>query len=361
MTDSFEPSDALWYKAMRRLHLHGRHNSNHLSRLREAYINDKIDLIYVNSVASARMLEFLSFIDCPVVCHVHELGGAIAVLGVENMARLEERKPVYIAVSHAVKNSLVTNHRISPDRIEVIHGFVPRSRSTIDSKIAHKIVCGKLGIPEQAMLVCACGSIEFRKGTDIFLQVADRVVQEYTTVPVHFVWVGGTSERVEAMRRQVAKSALRDVVHFVGATSETEAYFKASEVFILTSREDPFPLVMMEAAQQGKPVVCFEKAGGASEFVEADAGFAIPDFSYVGMGEKIVKLLSSPGLRDQMGLVAKRKVLARHNLDLGATRVAAIIANTMESSGGADGAMRKLSDTTELVPYLHPVMSRVPD
>jgi UDP-N-acetylmuramyl pentapeptide phosphotransferase/UDP-N-acetylglucosamine-1-phosphate transferase len=247
---------------MRRLHLHGRYNSNHLARLQKTYTNDQIDLIYVNSVASARMLEFLSFIDCPTICHVHELGGAIATIAVENMARLEERKPVYIAVSHAVKDSLVTNHRISADRIEVIHGFVPRPRNTTDSEIIRKMACKELGIPERAMLVCGCGSINFRKGTDIFLQVADRVVREYRAWPVHFVWVGGTPDKVEGMRKQVANSALRDVAHFVGGTSDAEAYFKASEVFVLTSREDPFPLVVMEAAQQGKPVVCFGDAGG---------------------------------------------------------------------------------------------------
>jgi glycosyltransferase involved in cell wall biosynthesis len=337
MTDSFEPSDTLWYKAMRRLNLHGRHNSKHLARVRGTYLNDKIELIYVNSVASARMLEFLSFVDCPVICHVHELAGAIASIGVENMARLEQRKPVYIAVSNAVKNSLVTNHRISADRIEVIHGFVPTSRSATDSEMARRITCRELGIPEQARLVCACGSIDFRKGTDIFLQVAGRVVEEYRAALVHFVWVGGMPDRVEAMRRQVANSALRDVVHFVGATSDAERYLKASDVFILTSREDPFPLVVMEAAQQGKPVVCFKDAGGASEFVEADAGFVVPDFAVDGMSEKIVNLLSSPDLRGQMGLAAKKKVLARHSLDIGAARVASFIERTLESCGEMKG------------------------
>lgn len=325
--DSFEPSAAIWYRGMRRLHLHARYQSNYLERLRETYVKDKTDLIYVNSVASAKMLEFLSFVDCPVICHVHELAGAIDALGIENMARLEERKPLYIAVSHAVKDSLVVDHRISPNRIEVVHGFVPRSGGTTDSETVRQMVRRRLGTPEQAKLICACGSIDFRKGTDIFLEVAARVVQQYRNGPVHFVWVGGTSDKVDAMRRQVANSALRDVVHFTGATSDTEAYFKAAEVFVLTSREDPFPLVVMEAAQQGTPVVCFGNAGGAGEFVETDAGFVIPEFSVKEMSDRVIELLQSAELRDQMGLAGKRKVLARHALDVGAARVATLIQN----------------------------------
>jgi len=329
--DSFEPSDALWYKAMRRLHLHRWYDSNHLARLREDYLKDKFDLMYVNSVASARMLDLLSFVDCPVICHVHELAGAIAQIGSDSFVRLEERGPVYIAVSHAVKSSLVANQGISEDRIKVIHGFVPPTNSATDSETVHRTVCRKLGIPENARLVCACGSIEFRKGTDIFLQVADKVVRECRSSAVHFIWVGGRSDRVDAMKSRIANSALRDVVHFVGATSDAESYLKASEIFILTSREDPFPLVVMEAAQQGQPIICFENAGGAPEFVEADAGFVVPDFNVDAMGNRIMELLSSPDLRGQMGLTAKDKVLTRYNLSLGAARIATLIESTMEN------------------------------
>lgn len=323
--DSFEPSAAIWYKGIRRLNLHGRYRSNHLKRLRETYVQDKPELIYVNSVASANMLEFLSFVDCPVICHVHELAGAIDALGTENMARLEVRKPLYIAVSQAVKDSLVFDQRISPNRIEVVHGFVPKSRGTTEPETAQQVVRRRLGIPEEAKLVCACGSIGFRKGTDIFLEVAARVVQQYWEGPVHFVWIGGTSDKVDTMRRQVANSSLRGVVHFTGATSNTEAYFKAADVFVLTSREDPFPLVVMEAAQQGAPVVCFGAAGGAREFVETDAGFVVPELSVENMSERIIQLLSSAGLRYQMGLAGKRKVLVRHAIDVGAARVATLI------------------------------------
>ncbi|MCK1531865.1 glycosyltransferase family 4 protein [Bradyrhizobium sp. 182] len=336
MVDSFEPSAAVWYRAMRKLRLQHRYDSNHFAQLRQRYLKEKFDLMYVNSVASARMLEFLSFVECPVVCHVHELAGAIAEIGVRSIARLEERSPVYIAVSHAVKNNLVTNHRISEDRIKVIHGFVPSTQSAIEAEAARKIVCGKLGIRQNANLVCACGSIEFRKGTDIFLQVAGEVVRKYDGAPVHFVWVGGRSDRVEIMQARVANFGLRDVVHFVGLTSDAEMYFKASDMFILTSREDPFPLVVMEAAQQEKPILCFANAGGAPEFVEADAGFVIPGFDVDGMVDKVIELLSSPGLRGRMGLAARNKVLSRYNLNLGAARVAGVIETAIANCSDKD-------------------------
>jgi glycosyltransferase involved in cell wall biosynthesis len=54
-------------------------------------------------------------------------------------------------------------------------------------------------------------------------------------------------------------------------------YFAAFDVFALVSREDPFPVVCLEAASLGKPIVCFNSSDGEKEFVENDCGFVVPD------------------------------------------------------------------------------------
>ena len=53
-------------------------------------------------------------------------------------------------------------------------------------------------------------------------------------------------------------------------------YFSIFDVFALMFREDPFPLVCLEAALLEKPNLCFARAGGASELVESDSGFVVP-------------------------------------------------------------------------------------
>jgi glycosyltransferase involved in cell wall biosynthesis len=87
---------------------------------------------------------------------------------------------------------------------------------------------------------------------------------------------------------------------------------------------------MLEAALEGKPIVCFD-SGGAPEFVRADAGFVIPRFDVTGMAEKISLLLSSSELRIQMGQVAKARVLNQHSLETCAPRIAAIIQDVVHT------------------------------
>src|SRR3954468_15674066 len=70
--DSVEPGDVL-YRAMRRFNLHYYLRSNHLARLQENLSKERFGLVYVNSMASGRLLERLPIGGCEVLCHVHEL------------------------------------------------------------------------------------------------------------------------------------------------------------------------------------------------------------------------------------------------------------------------------------------------
>jgi glycosyltransferase involved in cell wall biosynthesis len=336
--DSFEPDPTPLYKVLRRLRLNDWSDSNHLAGLRERLSRSNIRLVYANSVASARMVDFLSFLKCPVICHVHELDGAIQSLGSRNISLLEKYRPVYIAVSHAVKQNLTAAHGIPANRIQTIHGFIPVSEMADTRADSRDMVRRELGIPEQARIVCGCGSIEHRKGTDLFLQVAKNVVQRSSSVPVHFVWIGGKRQTVNDMRRQVVSAGLGGVVHFTGSRSNVAPYFEAADVFVLTSREDPFPLVMLEAALHGKPTVCFGQTGGAAEFLQGDAGYIVPKFDVAKMSDRVVDLLVSPNLRARMGATARQRVVNSHDLSVGAARIAHVIEEAFRS-----GPIRDLS------------------
>ena len=97
---------------------------------------------------------------------------------------------------------------------------------------------------------------------------------------------------------------LGDRIKFVGPLEQPAELFAAMDVFALTSREDPFPLVMLEAAAAGVPVVCFAGGGGAPEFVDPDAGRVAPFLDVAGMAAAISDLLERGEERQRMGHVA---------------------------------------------------------
>ena len=110
------------------------------------------------------------------------------------------------------------------------------------------------------------------------------------------------------------KLDLVDHVRFLGEAQDARSYFAAGDLFLLTSREDPFPLVCLEAADCGLPIVCFDKAGGMPDFVQDDAGYVVPFEDTKAMAEKLIVLCFNRDERVRRGAVARERVRARHDI-----------------------------------------------
>jgi hypothetical protein len=104
-------------------------------------------------------------------------------------------------------------------------------------------------------------------------------------------------------------------VQFISELPSPHALLALSDIFCLTSREDPFPLVMLEAAALGKPVVCFDRAGGASEFCALGGGLAVPYLDVEAMARTCGELLADPVPAGEVGQRAAKVVAERFTIE----------------------------------------------
>ena len=143
-------------------------------------------------------------------------------------------------------------------------------------------------------------------------------------------------ERWNELQQDVKAAGLEGIVHFVGSSPKPLDYFAAFDVFALTSREDPYPLVCLEAASFGKPILCFAGGGGEPEFVEDDCGFVVPYLDIEAMADRVLELMDSPELRQRLGTSARAKVRARHDIEIVAPRILEVIRQcASQARGGA--------------------------
>jgi glycosyltransferase involved in cell wall biosynthesis len=91
-------------------------------------------------------------------------------------------------------------------------------------------------------------------------------------------------------------------------------YYALYDVFALTSREEPFSVSMLEAAQCGLPIVCFADAGGAPDLVGDDAGVIVPYLDIDAMARACLELIGNKGLSERLGATAKEKVETQFTL-----------------------------------------------
>jgi len=289
---------------------------------------EQYDVIYSNTVTNGALLEALAALECPVISHVHELGYWITYRsGALNNAQVVQHTDCYIAASQAVADCLHETLGLPSEKIFPVHEFVATRLEGFDAASARRRVREELKIPASAPVIGGSGTTDWRKSPDLFVQLARALQKRLAPKEVHFVWVGGDASGPEfgMLWHDVRRIGLEPFIHFVGHRENPRDYFAAFDVFALTSREDPYPLVVLEAAALGLPILGFEKSGGIGEFVENDAGFTVPYLDVDAMSARAAELLSNENLRRKLGARAREKAAQRHDVSVAAPRIVNII------------------------------------
>jgi glycosyltransferase involved in cell wall biosynthesis len=277
--------------------------------------NKNIGLIFGNTIAIGSAYRAVQFLNVPFVLFVHELAMSVKMYSrPEEMANLLSNTSHLITPSKAVSKYFLETFNFDANRNSTFKIVNIASMLAGIEKGLQVNVRQKLGLSPDAVLIGSCGNAEWRKGNDVFMAVAQNVINRYPNRPVYFIWVGiyNESELHYIQRSDAQKMRLSERIIHIDPTPDVFQYVSQLDVFGLFSREDPYPLVVLEAALAQKPIVCFEAAGGAPEFVETDCGFVVPYLDVVTMADKISYLIDNPTIINQLGQAAKQKVLTRH-------------------------------------------------
>src|SRR5207237_517213 len=135
---------------------------------------------------------------------------------------------------------------------------------------ARKQFRDELGLPESAFMVIACGTYLLRKGMDWFVDVARKTLSQHAdNKDIHFIWIGHGEDHSFSLyyycNWDLLQYRVQDNVHFIGERVDLNPYFQGADLFLLTSRQDPFPCVVQNAMAAGLAVIAFDGAGGAPE------------------------------------------------------------------------------------------------
>ncbi|MGI0107867.1 glycosyltransferase [Salinimicrobium sp. WS361] len=235
-------------------------------------------VIYANTVSSLPVAsQILSYCNSKLICHVHELETVIQLV-LPTFDMYINKISFFIAASNLVRKNLIDNHKVLPGKVNTIYEFSPMEVIGEDNKELNNFTVG------------TSGTLHWRKGGDIFLQVCRYLNKNYPYLPIHFNWVGSlpVTEKL-IMDEDIRKLGLQNKLSFKGPTSDPYNSYKSFDVFLLTSREDPFPLVCIEVGRMGIPIICFEDATGTTEILKIGGGTIVPYLSIEEMAEQIVK------------------------------------------------------------------------
>jgi glycosyltransferase involved in cell wall biosynthesis len=272
------------------------------------------DVVVVNTAGSIAALPTLGAPPRRLVSHVHELATGLDYWLAPELRRqiLDDSDEIWV-VADAVGRHLVEDYGVDPARLRTHRGVLPADAFVDLDAAAREQRRADLGVPPGHLLVGASGTLDWRKASDHFLEVAHRTAS--ASVPIHLVWIGGdpTTAWGRLLTRQAQAAGLAGRVHLVPETDRPDRWFGALDLFLLPSREDAYPLVCMEAAAAGVPLVTFD-SGGAGELIRDGGGVVVPYPDAAALAAEVVRFADDDAARRAAGEAA-RAAARRHTTD----------------------------------------------
>ena len=229
----------------------------------------------------------------------------------DNIKKVIHHTNNFLYPAKCVKDLLINKYGIANSNFIYLPYFIPdHSTFRTDYNLEMR---QKLGYSPSDKIVGGMGALSERKGIDLFIETAQIVRSKNKNV--HFLWCGGDPDSNEwtAIHELIKKKHLEDMVKIVPITSVPFKYMAMYDVFFLSSKEDPMPLVGIEAAMMKVPLLFFAKTGGMEEFLGEDSGISVQLGKTSECADKIITI--AEGHMDTFSVIenARNKYLSGHS------------------------------------------------
>jgi glycosyltransferase involved in cell wall biosynthesis len=207
----------------------------------------------------------------------------------------------HVCVSAAVRDFSQQVAGLDPRKLRVIPNGVEARRFAEAQPWDGRTV----GIPPESPVMVAAGRLDRQKGFDLLLQAI--VAGGPFPRDPHWVVVGEGPERAN-LERQIEERGLTRSVHLLGWRTDLPAILKGATGFVLSSRWEGMPNVVLEAMAAGLPVVAFDVEGVRELVVEQDTGWIVPPEDTTALAGALRDLLVDPAGSVKRGLAGAARV-----------------------------------------------------
>ncbi len=213
-----------------------------------------------NSVASGSIAELVHSNSFRIITLVHEFPETISQYHLQKSAiELASFSESIVFPSGKVLNEFKQNYNFECESVIQPQGLYNVETLMVYPEWQQTQIRMDLGIPFFSRIVMGVGYGDYRKGFDIFCNVA-RESKDYS-----FIWVGDLD--TNDPRIQKALNGKPNNVQVTGFSDKISKYFSIADCLLLTSRRDPFPSVVLEALGRGIPVVAIHGNTGMDDLL----------------------------------------------------------------------------------------------
>jgi len=194
-------------------------------------------------------------------------------------------RDVIIAVSEEDKQQAIKHHLLPPDKIITVHNGIKEIPFKETSQAR-----AELGLDQGKIIIGNVAQLYNRKAIDMLIEAAAGLPEDVKS-RLQFLVLGDGPER-EKLTKQINKASLNSIFLLAGYKPQAVTFLKAFDIFVLSSRREGFPYVLLEAMQAGLPIIATD-VGGNKEAL-GDAGIIVKAENPKLLTDAILSLINNP-------------------------------------------------------------------
>ncbi|SHE67702.1 Glycosyltransferase involved in cell wall bisynthesis [Desulfofundulus australicus DSM 11792] len=205
-----------------------------------------------------------------------------------------------------VRVGAVPRHKIRfiPNGVDTDH-FRPNPEA--GARLRHELGLGS------AFAWLAVGRIEGAKDYPNMLRAFARVLRERGDTVLLIAGQGSLREEAEQLANQLG---LREKVHFLGVRKDVPELMNAADAYVMSSAWEGMPMVLLEAAATGLPIVATDVGGNREVVLDEQSGFLVPPEDLEALARAMLHLMDlSLEERQRMGEFGRRYIEENYSLD----------------------------------------------
>lgn len=214
-----------------------------------------------------------------------------------------------IAVSKAVQNDAISSGIKAEKTIMIPNGIQISKLDDIDKAYIKR----ELGFPEDTIILLTVGRLTFEKGHTFIVQAMPNIIR---MVPQARLVLAGDGILRKELEDEVDLLKLREQVHFLGFRNDIPQLLASSDLFILPSRSEGLPMVILEAMSMMLPIVS-SNVGGIGEVIkDRENGRLVNAGDVDFLSEVIIELIQDKETREKYAIQGRKIVESRYTVDV---------------------------------------------
>ncbi|QQZ63776.1 glycosyltransferase family 4 protein [Paenibacillus sonchi] len=227
------------------------------------------------------------------------------------------------------QKSMVSHFPHLAERIRLLPNFV---NSAIFYRRDKEQALAELGLdPENRYLITVGRLFEYQKGHSLLVQAAEQLRH----IPDLKILIAGGGPDEQSLRTLIKEKNLEDRIILLGTIRNKDvlaSYYSVSELFVLPSRYEGLPLVILEAGACGLPTVAFNVMGVRGLVQDGVSGLLAEGLQPSALAASLDTLLGNPELCAEMGEAALQIVRSDYSEEI----IGARLYNLLQESLGLD-------------------------